>query len=1103
MRVQGRLMKGMLANATRPWASLACALATIAGPAIAAPRPMYFDRFDLDSGLSQLTVNAIAQDATGFLWVGTEDGLDRFDGYAFRRAGADSRELETPRSFVACIERNADGGLWLAPDGDGVMRQDPLTGELQRLSARGQQPVDDGLERVRVVRADRTGELWIGSRDAGLARYGPRDGHIERFRHDPHDAASLASDAIFALLEDRRGTLWIGTEDGLDTLAPGAGAFRHQPLPMARPPLVRALLQDRSGALWIGTNAGLVELDSAGRVAAFFTHSPADARSLPANTVNTLLEDSAGRLWVGTTAGLALLDGAHAAFDIYTRDASDPRSLPDDHVVSLFQDRSGLIWIGTKFGGLAKWNPRSWSFGHHPAVPEEGFASRNVMAFTEDPQQRTWIAAFDGGITILDPRQQRPTTLRHEPARPDSLSDDRVMALLTDHEGVIWAGTMSGGLDRIVPRTLAITVFLHDAADPRSLGAAGVMSLFEDSAHRLWVGTYGGGLSLFDRATRTFRRFRTDPADPASLSADRVTALAEDAAGTLWVGTDGGGVNALDPVSGRFTRFQHDPHDARSLSADTVYSLNSDARGRVWVGTRGGGLNLVIGSGSGPASVRFEHFTEKDGLPNDTIYGIHADAAGYVWVSTNYGLARIDAERRVVRSFHRAQGLQGEEFNFGAHYASRSGKLFFGGNNGYNAFSPAALQFNSVPPSIVLTSVTVPDRPAITGAAAGRLHQLHLPYRDDVVTFEFAALDYAAPLANSFQYRLDGSDGSWVSAGNRHTVTYAKLPSGRYALRVRASNADGTWSAADIAIPLTVDPPPWKSTLAYGCYALATALLIFASWRMHRSKLAREAAYSRKLEQQVRERTHQLAAHASALEQANRRLEEVSVTDPLTSLGNRRSLKHSVPRMIANIPRGGRIALMVVDLDCMKPINDEHGHDAGDRVLIGVGRILRDSIRGCDNVVRWGGDEFVVVHACNDLDAAAALAEHMRHAVAHHRFTIAGKVSARTSCSIGFALYPFVRAAPGLVGWEDVLRIADGALYRAKGRRNAWVGWSGRRAVADLCERVLADPDAAQAGQLIRARTSNAVSGETIEMLLRRPRASGDSRDAKRQAESS
>jgi diguanylate cyclase (GGDEF)-like protein len=1066
-----------------------CALYLFAANAAAAPLPMYFDRLDRDSGLSQLAVNAISQDATGFLWVGTEDGLDRYDGYAFRHAAHESPGAGNLASqFIARIERDAHDALWLATDGAGVVRRDPRTGEMTSLESRMRAAPDAGLARVRTLRFDRAGRLWIGTRDAGLARFDAATGRTTRFRHDPEDATTLASDSIFALLQDQRGTLWIGNEQGLDALDRNTTQVRHHPLPVPRATLVRALLEDRSGSLWIGTNAGLVRLSGANRTPTLFVRDAADAHSLPANSVNALLEDSSGRLWIGTAAGLALFDHARNRFDVYHHDAADLRSLPDDHVISLFEDRSGLLWIGTKFGGIAKWNPRTWSFGHRPAGVEDGFANRNIMAFTEDAAGRTWVATFDGGITIVDSKNVTPTTLR-QGAAPRGLSDDRVMTLLTDHEGMVWAGTMSGGLNRIVPQTLSTSAFRHDPADPRSLPAPGVMSLFEDSARRLWVGTYGGGLAQLDRASRTFRRYSAHATDVTKLSSPRVTALAEDSAGTLWIGTDGGGLNALDPGSGQIVRFRHDTRDATSLSADTVYSLHVDARGNLWIGTRGGGLDRLVGWTRMSQRARFQHFTENDGLPNNTVYGIRTDSTGHLWVSTNYGLARIDIDRGVVRTFHRAQGLQGDEFNFGAHYASRSGALFFGGSNGYNAFYPQALQFNSTPPPIVLTSVTIVNRSALTGPVGGPMSPLHLPYRDDVITFEFAALDFAAPLANSFQYRLEGTETEWVNAGNRRSVTYAKLPGGKYALRVRAANADGTWNREGISIPLKVDPPPWKSMWAYGLYALLIALLIVACWYLHRAKLAREAAYSKRLEQQVRERTRELAMHASALEQANRRLEEASYTDPLTGLGNRRSLKHAAPRLIANMPRGGRLAVLVVDLDCMKPINDDYGHEAGDRVLTAIGGILSEFLHGSGNVVRWGGDEFVVVQGCSDLDAAAELAERVRHTVANHRFLIGNKVSARTSVSIGFALYPFVRAVPGLLGWEDVLRIADAALYRAKSRRNAWVGWSGRRAVPDLCDRIFADPDAAEADHLIKSRTSTAVTGETLEMLLQRPRA--------------
>lgn len=275
--------------------------------------------------------------------------------------------------------------------------------------------------------------------------------------------------------------------------------------------------------------------------------------------------------------------------------------------------------------------------------------------------------------------------------------------------------------------------------------------------------------------------------------------------------------------------------------------------------------------------------------------------------------------------------------------------------------------------------------------------------------------------------------------------------------------------------------------LIYLAYAALLAAVSAGAWMLMRYRLKSEARQRETLETLVRERTRELAAHAEALELANRRLEEASFTDPLTGLGNRRSLKHTMPQMVANMPHGGRLALMVADLDRLKPINDEYGHEAGDRVLSRASHIIRDCLHGLDTVVRWGGDEFVIMHSCNSLEAAAELAERIRVAVSTHRYRIPASSIARTSCSIGFAMYPFVREAPGMLTWEEVLRLADAALYRAKCRRNAWVGWSGCKAISDLATIITADPEEAEFEHIIRTCSSDVTSGETIDMLLRRP----------------
>ena len=848
-------------------------------------------------------------------------------------------------------------------------------------------------------------------------------------------------------------------------------------------------IEDPDGSLWIGSAGGLVRLERGGASGRLYRHEAGDARALPADTVNALLRDSSGRVWIGTTGGLALFDAVSDGFSVYRRDDRDNASLPDNDVRSLFEDHSGLLWIGTKFGGLAQWDPRTWSFDHHPAGPEEGFASRNVMAITEDRLGRPWVGTF-AGITVLDPQRDTTRTLRHHPDTA-SLTDDRVMALITGHDGTLWAGTMEGGLNRIDPDTERVIAYTHDSGDPRSLAAPGVMSIFEDSRHQIWVGTYGGGLQRLIREAGTFERYPRDADRQQATATERVTAIAEDPTGMLWIGTDGGGLGLLDPATGRMTILRHEPANPATLSAPTVYSIHVDARKRVWLGMRGGGLERVTGDPRNPASIGFQHFNEADGLPNNSVYGVLSDGDGRLWLSTNNGLARLDPDTRQVRTFHRADGLQGDEFNFGAYYASASGVLYFGGGNGYNAVRPAQLQLSRSPPPLVLTSFVSARGLSIAGPAALTTKHLHLGYREDDVTFEFAALDFASPRTNRFQYWLQGRGSGWTDVGTRRTISLVDLPGGTYTLNVRAASADGPWSEPGLSIGLHVDPPPWRSTWAYTGYALVAAIALLAAWASMRRRLKRDAQERAALEEAVRERTRELATHAQALEQANRKLEEISCTDPLTGLGNRRSLQYSLPQLLSKLPRDQRLAFMIADLDRLKPINDDQGHEAGDRVLAGVGAILRDTMNPGDILVRWGGDEFVLVHRCGSFEEAAGFAERARAAVSRHRFALRGSATARTSCSIGFAMYPFEPSQGQALSWEDVLALADGALYRSKIRRNAWVGWGGTSlAPADLRARILADPVAAENEGLIEVRASAATTGETIELLLRQPRAS-------------
>jgi diguanylate cyclase (GGDEF)-like protein len=502
-------------------------------------------------------------------------------------------------------------------------------------------------------------------------------------------------------------------------------------------------------------------------------------------------------------------------------------------------------------------------------------------------------------------------------------------------------------------------------------------------------------------------------------------------------------------------------------------------------------LDRAIGSPFSPRGLTFENYSEAHGLPNNTVYGVHSDASGALWLSTNRGVASLDRDSKRFRPFFRSHGLQGDEFNLGAHFRTASGELMFGGSNGYNAFVPERLRFNERPPAVVLTGFLIFNAPADLGTSYASVSKIDLGHRDDVITFQFAALDFTAPGQNRYLYKLDGFDTDWVEADKTRQASYTNLSGGEYTFRVRAANSDGVWNEAGLAIPISVEAPPWARWWAYVLYVSAIFLMMYLVWAQQQKKVLREASYARRLQAEVAARTSELAERNSQLQHANSQLQEASVTDPMTGLGNRRSLYNAVNALLQPDAAGHvstqRIVLMIVDLDRLKPVNDQYGHEAGDRMIVQIGELLKQVSRSTDLVVRWGGDEFVVVCRDADMSIAMQLAERMRGIVAKQLFRVGAGRAARTSCSIGFAPYPFVQEFPECTTWEQSLALADAALYQAKRTRNSWVGIAGKARAAQLPQLVQSiEADALQLEHegFIELNRRPAETEDTVDRIL-------------------
>jgi signal transduction histidine kinase/ligand-binding sensor domain-containing protein/CheY-like chemotaxis protein/HPt (histidine-containing phosphotransfer) domain-containing protein len=844
-------------------------LLSLVGPcaAVLAAPPMSFHHLTIDNGLSQNDVMATLQDEQGFVWLATEDGLDRYDGYTLRHFTHQRNEPSAlAGNWIWAVREGHHGELWLAIKNGGIARFDPRTETFHSYRHDSSDAATISSDAARDLLVDRSGQVWVATTGGGLNILDPVTGRARRFMHDTARENSLASDTVFALIEDRDGRVWVGTDHGLDLWMPQTNGFKHFSHSDADPSSlasnrVSTLYIDRAGTLWVGTfNGGLSRFDGEARGFATFRAESANPQRLSNAEVRAILEDSDGRLWIGTPNGLNLLDRVHGSFTRYTHDATDPASLNDDYVMSLYQDRGGQLWVGTRGGGVSRWNPRSWLFGYvRPAWPSTAYA----IAFADDVDGRIWVGTQGAGLFRFDPRTREVISADTVFHTKNLLPDARVMTLLRSSTGDLWAGTFAAGLIRIAP-TGHTTRFRGAPSNPNdnhALGADAVMSLCEAQDGRIWVGTFGGGVAIIDPRTEHVQRVSTDLEQRLTVQNPPATSIAQGQDGVVWVGTDGGGLFALRPEGTLIAAWRHRAGEPSSLSADTIYAINIDARGRVWIGTDEAGLDQVVGSARTPASVHFQNISMAEGLSSNAIYGIRNDALGALWLSGDHGLMRYVPGSGEIRLFHRDHGLQGEEFNVGAHFSLRDGRLVFGGTSGFNVFDPSSVMAApAANPAIALTAVELKGELVQLGVSYPFLKRLTVGYRDEVTSFEFAALDFTAPEKNRYAYRLKGFEEHWNSTGTSRRATYTNLDAGDYVFEVRGAGADGTWSNQLLQLPVTVQPAPWRTRTAFALYAVLCGLLLWGVYGKQRRKLRFASDQAAKLEREVAARTAELKA---------------------------------------------------------------------------------------------------------------------------------------------------------------------------------------------------------------------------------------------------
>ncbi|MFT4929755.1 MAG: signal transduction histidine kinase/ligand-binding sensor domain-containing protein, partial [Phenylobacterium sp.] len=859
-----------------------------------------FNRISLEQGLSQASIRSIFIDSKGFLWFGTQDGLNRYDGYGFTIFRHDPKVKNSiSNNWIRVITEDASGALWVGTD-DGLNRYDHQSQGFVRFQHQPPNPHSLNHNTIRSIFQDSGGTLWIGT-DGGLNRLNPAlanpdNQHFSHFKHDSEDSRSLSHNTVKTIFEDSHGTLWFGTEaGGLNRFdrplnsknSPQQGFIHYQHDPLNPHSIshnnVKTMVEDAQGTLWIGTYVGGInKFDKETGRFSHYQHNPEDPHSLSDNNVLSSYLDSQGTLWFGTDGGgLNKYDQQHNRFVHFRHQPSDAHSLSADIIWSLGEDNNGALWVGTQTGGLNKLdlnNNRLNHFKHQPSDPYS-LSSNTIKAIYKTQQDELWIGTNTNGLNRYDQQSSQFVHFKHQRSNPHSLSDDRVRAILQDSKGRLWIGTAGGGLNLFDHTNQRFKHWLNDKNDPDSLSNNRVIALLEDADGVLWVGTWGGGLNRFDPDSGKFSHYRHDEANPSSLSHNKISTVFEDSKGTLWVGTAGGGLNRFNRQSQQFDHYTHQASANHSISHNNITTIHEDRNGALWVSTFGGGLNKYE-----TKKGRFVHYRQRHGIANDSIYGMLEDDSGNLWLSTNQGLTRFNPATRAYRNFDVFDGLQSNEFNFGAYFKGSDGELFFGGINGFNRFFPDQINDDRQIPPIVLTDfrlfnqsidIAVPANPADSSAnsanlsltattndqqappftltkAIDELDLLTLNYQQNLMSFEFAALHFANPMQNQYAYFLEGWDKDWITtdASNRR-ATYTNIPQGKYTLRVKASNSQGYWDEQGKALTIIITPPPWKTSGAYVFYALLVSGLgwIFITVRAERSRRKNQQALNHHLKQ--------------------------------------------------------------------------------------------------------------------------------------------------------------------------------------------------------------------------------------------------------------
>src|SRR6218665_61032 len=777
----------------------------------AQPPDLRFKSISKEQGLSSSTVQCIYQDSQGFIWIGTNDGLNKYDGYKIISYQHTTDSNSISNDNIMAIWEDKQNNIWIGT-GYGLNRLNKDKNNFSRYTPRpGQSTFLNNT--ITGICGGPSGQLWLGT-GAGLMLLD----RVQCYFIDCGLPGQLSSSSITCLYVDRKNNLWAGTDgEGLHRYEPGTGSYRQFMIGTENTNVstgsissnfITALSEGPSGNILIGTkDAGMDLFDPGTGVFSHFRHDKKIPASLSGNVVKSILKDEKGRIWIGVeNGGINLWDQPADKFFHYENTLSEPLSLSQKTASTIFEDRQGNLWVGTHRGGVNLYSPDANKFTtYKQGVEHNRLSYKDVKTFLEVSNNTILIGTDGGGINEWNREKKKFSVFRHDPGNASSIGSDAILHIIRDRSGNIRVGTWGGGLNLFNTKDGTFLRFLHKPGNENSISSDNVWRIFEDSKNRLWIGTSYGGLNLFDRKSKKFTRITTDTLHKTSFWGNNVTSINEDTKGNLWFVCDNG-LNCLNVATGQFEHYFAQGNNTMPYMGVSVIFV--DSRNRLWAAGRG--LYLFD-----YRKKTFSRYSQNPVLSNAHIEAISEDSNGQLWISTGgNGLIRFNPESDTLRVFTDADGLQGLEFNPNACIRTNNGEMLFGGYNGFSVFNPEHIQAEKINLPVYITDFQVFNKSAgnvtaLTGNESSK--GLVLDHSQSVFSLEYAALNYASPEKIQYAYKLEGFDKNWNYVGRQRKATFTNLDPGNYTFRVKAGTPDGDWNEQIASVNIAIQPAFWMT----------------------------------------------------------------------------------------------------------------------------------------------------------------------------------------------------------------------------------------------------------------------------------------------------